>query len=316
VCLEAGAYGSRPIDVATSGTARAPLEIRASGKVTLGGFRIRADHVTIKGFDITAGAPEGFEVAPGISLKGTGLVVIGNHIHDTNGDGVACESSRPSCIDAIIADNVIRHADGTGIVVFGKNDRVERNDVSGSVRVHANDADGIRFFGTGHVLRGNRIHDISAAGYASDPPHTDCFQTFDNGKPRTANIVIDRNICDNVDAQCLIATAQQSGTEGLIGRSHTLRFTNNVCRTAGSQALLIEEFPGVTVRQNVFADTIRYRAAIFLDGSINGAFVNNIVNGDLLAYEVDASSARGFRAARNVRRGGTPAAPTQPGVVP
>ena len=279
-------------------------------------FAFRADHVTIRGFDITAGPPDTSEAAPGVSLKGTGLVVIENRIRDTNGDGVACESSRPSCVDVIIADNLIRRADGTGIVVFGENDRVERNDVSGSVRVHANDADGIRFFGTGHVLRGNRIHDISAAGYASDPPHTDCFQTFDNGKPRTANIVIDRNVCDNIDDQCLIATAQLSGTEGRIGRSHTLRFTNNVCRTAGSQALLIEEFPGVSVSGNVFADTIRYRAAIFLDGSIDGAFVNNIVNGDLLAYELDPSSAQGFRAAGNVRQGGTPAAPKQPGIVP
>ena len=316
VCLGAGAYGSRPIDVANSGTARAPLEIRASGRVIVGGFRVRADHVTIRGFDITAGPSAGSQVAPGVSLRGTGLVVIANRIHDTNGDGIACEFVRPSCIDVIIADNMIRHADGTGIVVFGENDRVERNDVSASVRVHANDADGIRFFGTGHVLRGNRIHDISASGYASDPPHTDCFQTFDNGKPRTTNIVIDKNVCENVDDQCLIATAQQSGTEGRIGRSHTLRFTNNVCRTAGSQALLIEEFPGVTVSRNVFADTIRYRAAIFLDGSIEGAFVGNIVNGDLLAYELDTSSARGFRATHNMRRGGTPAAPTQPGVVP
>jgi hypothetical protein len=316
VCLGGGAYGSRRIDVATSGTAHAPLEIRAAGRVTVGGFRVRADHVTIRGFDITTVPSAGSEVAPGVSLRGTGIVVIGNRIHDTNGDGIACEFVRPSCIDVVIADNLIRHADGTGIVVFGKNDRVERNDVSGSVRVHANDADGIRFFGTGHVLRDNRIHDISASGYASDPPHTDCFQTFDNGKPRTANIVIDRNVCENVDDQCLIATAQQSGTEGRIGRSHTVRFTNNVCHTAGSQALLIEQFPGVTVSRNVFSDTIRYRAAIFLDGSIDGAFVDNIVNGDLLAYELDTSSARGFRAARNMRRGGTAAAPTQPGFVP
>jgi hypothetical protein len=70
------------------------------------------------------------------------------------------------------------------------------------------------------------------------------------------------------------------------------------------------------VSGNLFADTIRYRAAIFLDGSIDGAFVDNIVDGDLLAYELDTSSARGFRAARNMRRGGTAAAPTQPGFVP
>ena len=78
ICLEAGSYGSRPIVVARSGTAAAPIEIRASGEATVGGFRVQADHVTIRGFEVTPGPSDRRGVAPGISLAGTGLVVTAN----------------------------------------------------------------------------------------------------------------------------------------------------------------------------------------------------------------------------------------------
>jgi hypothetical protein len=108
--------------------------------------------------------------------------------------------------------------------------------------------------------------------------------------------VIDANICDNVSSQCLIAEAQQSRTSG------SLQFTNNICRNRGSQALLVETFPDVLVAFNVFAETIEYRAAFFLDASPGGTFVNNIVEGNYRPYELDASSMPGWRTDRNLRQ--------------
>jgi hypothetical protein len=297
VCVGPGNYGSQPIEVRRSGRRDAPLELRAMGQVVVGGIRVRANHVSITGFEVTPGASDVVDGTPdsGISLRGRRLEVSDNVVHDTLGSGISCEDTPPSCVETVIARNTVRRADGTGIVVFGRDNLVEGNEVAESLRVRASDADGVRFFGRGHVLRSNWIHDISDKGYLRDPPHTDCFQTFDNGRPPTVGTVIDGNICENVDHQCLIAQALRSG------KSRSIRFTNNVCRNGGSQGLLIERFPEVVVAFNAFAETIQYRAAIFRHDSSGGAFINNIVDGPYRAYELDASSRSDWRTERNLR---------------
>ncbi len=319
VCIRPGVYDSGADEIRTSGKPDAPIEVRAVGRVVLRNVRIDAKHIRFVGFEIAPppGEMAGDELTPGISLRGTGLVVSRNFVHDTAGDGIACVQRSPSCVEAVISRNTVRRPDGTGIVVLGRDDRVVRNDISESVRIRASDADGIRFFGSGHVIRSNRVHDISDDGYAADAPHTDCFQTFDNGKPPTSDVLIDGNICDNVDHQCLIATAERSAELGVIGRSHSLQFTNNVCRNLGAQGVLVEQFPDVLVAFNAFADTIRFRAAAFLHGSSEGAFLNNIVDGSYLAYELDDSSAPGWAVEGNLRALGSPGVlPTESGVEP
>lgn len=305
VCFGPGIYGPRPIEITRSGKRGAPIGLQARGPVVVAGFRVRANHVRITGFEVAppAGGATGTSPTPGISLRGAKLVVSDNFVHDTAGDGIACSPTSPSCARALISYNTVRRADGTGIVVFGRDNLVVGNDIAESVRVRASDADGIRFFGTGHVFRANRIHDISDDGYLGDAPHTDCFQTFDNHRPPTVGVVIDANICDNVDHQCLIAEAQRSGN------SRSLQFTNNICRNLGSQALLIRKFPDVLVAFNVFAETIVYRAAFFLDGSSGSTFTNNIVDGNYRAYELDGASSSGWRTDGNLRQAGRPGAP-------
>jgi Right handed beta helix region len=309
VCVGPGDYGSGPIEVRRSGKPDAPIELRAQGPVVVGGLRVRANHVRVTGFEVTAATSSGPSGpgSAGISLRGKGLAAVGNLVHDTSGGGISCEDAPPSCVGAVIALNTIRRADGTGIVVYGRNTRVEMNDVAESVRVRSSDADGIRFFGSGHVIRANRIHDILDDGYFRDAPHTDCFQTFDNDRPPTVGVVIDANICDNVDHQCLIAQARQSG------KSRSLRFTNNICRNRGSQALLVEGFRGVQVAFNIFAETIQYRATFFWESS-HGTFVNNILDGPYRAYELDQSSRPGWRAQRNLQAKEPGTGRTQAGV--
>ena len=82
---------------------------------------------------------------------------------------------------SVIASNTVRGANGTGVIVLGRRILVESNDVAGSVMGDGVDADGIRFFGSDIIIRGNYIHDIYDRGYPPDEgPHTDCFQTFDD----------------------------------------------------------------------------------------------------------------------------------------
>ncbi|MGH7540901.1 MAG: hypothetical protein ACRELC_07880 [Gemmatimonadota bacterium] len=155
VCVRSGFYDSGPVEIRRSGRPDAPIEVRALGRVVLRNVVIDANHVSLIGFEVTSppGGVAGDEPTPGVSLRGTGIAVSRNLVHDTAGDGIACARKSPSCVDAVISRNVVQRADGSGIDVLGRDDRVVRNDVSGSVRVRANDADVIRFFGSGHVIR-------------------------------------------------------------------------------------------------------------------------------------------------------------------
>ena len=97
--------------------------------------------------------------ATGIALSGTGLVVRGNQVERADLDGISCEDL---CADAVIEDNTVVGADGSGILVMGDRSLVRGNAVSGSVRREASDADGIRFFGAD--LRDRREHRLRHQG--------------------------------------------------------------------------------------------------------------------------------------------------------
>jgi len=169
--------------------------------------------------------------------------------------------------------------------------------VSGSIRRKASDADGIRFFGSDIQIRENTVSDIKQDGYPrGTEPHTDCFQTFDNGRSPTVDAVVADNTCTNVDAQCLIATAEESGREGEVGRSHGLEFTGNRCEVEGAQAVLVQWFPDVVVRGNSFDGPGLTRAAYYGNGSTGGEFTGNTVRAGVPPVEVEANSREGFTA--------------------
>ena len=170
--------------VTRSGTPNAPIRIRAVGEIQTAGFVVEADHVAIDGFSITnRGVGDDQGRGMGIHLAGTGFEVRNNRVTDTDGDGIGCEHNPPRCTDVVIASNTVRGANGTGIIVLGRRILVESNDVAGSVMGDGIDADGIRFFGSDIIIRGNYIHDIYDRGYPPDEgPHTDCFQTFDDSQ--------------------------------------------------------------------------------------------------------------------------------------
>lgn len=296
VCTLSGDHGDERVAVDRSGTREAPIRIRALGEVRTAGFVVKADHVVIEGFTVSnRGRRNRDGRGMGIYLAGTGLRIVRNTVVDTAGNGIGCETYPAGCADTVIAHNTVRGADGSGILVAGHHILVERNDVAGSVMIDAPDADGIRFFGSEITIRGNYVHDIFDRGYPeANRPHTDCFQTFDNAKPPTTAVVIEGNICDNVDHQCLVAGALVKG------RSAVIKFRNNICGNNGSQAVLLWGFPFVEITNNLFLPSIRYFGVVLRSGSMNATIMNNVFLGMFRPYDVDESSALGLEADYNL----------------
>jgi hypothetical protein len=271
VCVAAGDYGE-DVDLSRSGSPGSPVGFYAQGKVVVRSFDISADHVVVSGFEVTGSS------GSGVSISGRHVTVQDNNIHHTGTHGILCSKSS-GCSDAVIRNNIVTYFAGIGITIFGSNVLVEGNDISHGLD-GPGDTDGIRFFGDGHVMRGNVIHDIvnAEAGGA----HTDCFQTFDTSHPPVTNIVIDGNICTNVDHQCIMAGAVGTQSRGVV-------FSNNVCDINGWQAVFFIDIAQVTVSNNVFTGNIR-NLGVILQGAPASRVINNIFYQTPDAYMIDGAS--------------------------
>lgn len=292
VCLSGDGLQDAELEVTASGTSQQPIAVVADG-ATIRSMNVQADYVVIEGLTLRDG--------DGLTMAGRGLVARNNVIYNATKDGLVCSN----CVDAIIESNTVQRADGTGIYLAGERITVRDNTVSESVLRTQGDADGIRFFGVGHRLTGNTIKDIKASGYTDDPrggPHTDCFQTFNTASdPPTYDIVIADNICTNVDVQCLIATAKEGGAQSSPAGQTAITFENNTCKVNGSQAVLIENFPHVIIRNNSFSGPSS-RAVQLGMGSTDCAVIGNTVTGDMRPFEIDRQSRPGFQEGGNISR--------------
>jgi hypothetical protein len=143
----------------------------------------------------------------------------------------------------------------------------------------------MRFFGSEITFRNNYIHDIYDRGYpAGSNPHTDCFQTFDRDKPSSHTIIIENNVCLNVDHQCLIVEAMDKHD------SSSFKFRNNICGNNGSQAVLIRGVTDVEISNNLFLPSIVYHGVVVQSGSKQVTIANSIFIGAYRAYNVDEDS--------------------------
>jgi hypothetical protein len=138
------------------------------------------------------------------------------------------------------------------IWIDGQQIEVSHNTVRNVLARDNGDADGMRFFGNGHRITGNTITDISDHGYAN-PPHPDCFQTYDDNSPPTFDILIAGNTCRNVGAQCLIATGDQHGNSGAPTGGPSITFVDNFCANNGAQAVNLRRWRNVEIRDNRFS---------------------------------------------------------------
>jgi len=307
VCVYGNDYATERVAINRSGLPRHRIVFRALEGASMRGFLIRADYVTIEGFDVTSQGEE-FEIARGIYIEGHGVHVIGNVIHDLGRIGIGCAKNRkdepPRCVDALIRDNVIHDIDGYGIWIWGRDHWVEGNDISRVRAGTTRDADGIRFFGNGHVFRRNYIHDIYEREAApGNAPHSDCFQSYDddNSLDPLENILFEGNYCHS-DRHCIII----SKLTGPPARNIMVR--NNVCSSnKASSGFFIghdtgqdEQIVGLTITNNLLFGDITY-FGIYSDHSYDVTIQNNIFFGAFKAYHgTGLDPSRGFSAHHNL----------------
>lgn len=198
VCIvKPGTYTER-IYIRTSGTESSPIIFRASSKgVVTRGFTVEASYITIEGFEITSTDPKSWKDGAGIHMRGKGCSLLNNYIHSVYLEGIRLgdDLTSDATSKCVVRGNRMIRCGQAGIQIAGQSNTIENNEISGTIQwAKTNpqnlDADGMRFFGSGHVIRKNRIHDI----LLSDPensahPHIDCAQTWGPA----SNIVFEDN---------------------------------------------------------------------------------------------------------------------------
>lgn len=212
VNVMAGNYPEH-VTIKKSGAEGAQIIFQTYGHVIMQGFTIRADYVTITGFEITD-TPDHPINGWGILVDGSHCLINLNYINYARRGGILLfvdEEKYDENGSCIVRNNRLYRNTYVGIDVRGRNHLVEYNEVWGSIQHHPNvaenpswaDADGIHFHGTGHIIRGNYIHDITFSDPENINPHIDCFQTFFSPPYQEAasNVVLEANYCDNAQAQ-------------------------------------------------------------------------------------------------------------------
>ncbi len=186
------------------------------------------DHVILDGFEVN-----GQTVNVGGS---TGVELINNYIHDA-GIGVSA-----SGVNSRVAGNYIYKC-SFGINVSGKNMLVENNEIERLI-YRQGDADYFRFFGEGHIIRGNYMH--GTRNEETGPAHVDGFQTFDNNGEYARNIIIEGNFIEDFYHQGLM------GSGSYYYHSYNITFRNNVFKDAAAWGMCISQLKDVKVYNNLF----------------------------------------------------------------
>jgi len=235
---------------------RPELVFQAQGEVSMQGFSIQADDITISGFTITS-LTDNITTGIGIDVPKAGYCVIENNrlLYNTWGGLrlAGSESDPDASHDCIVQNNVFFRNGLFAAEVMGQDHLIENNDVSHTIQHHPCssstadwlDADAFRFHGSGHVFKNNYIHDmeIGPAGfdqtscsianlanlnkdYVSDS-HTDCFQTYDGSRIAGHDILFEGNRCEMPAAGEWTGGASAKAFQGT-GDIYNLTFQNNL----------------------------------------------------------------------------------------
>jgi hypothetical protein len=268
VYVSAGDYSTQRVTVTRSGAAGSPITYQAQGRVVMKGFNIAASYVTVNGFEIanTDYVSGWSRTSQGIVIEGAYNIIENNYIHDAAMIGIlflVSDGNAAAIHDNIVRNNRLYHNQQVGIEVHGRNNLIEGNEIWGTVQclpsltkvedaASANngascpnyptltwlDADGIDFFGQGHIFRHNYIHDIPfgptglnpSIGDYNDNPHIDCFQTWSDSSSHetAANILFEGNRCDNAQVN---GTGPETGSGFMLaGGANHLTIRNNILK--------------------------------------------------------------------------------------
>lgn len=321
--VQAGQYPER-VRVTRAGSAGAPLTFQAEGTVVTRGFTLLADYLTVRGFEVTD-TPNHNEDGVGIYCEASHCVIEDNYVHYATRAGIVVYA-RPGDwgvrTNSVVRNNRLYRNALVGIEIHGRNHVVEGNEIWRTIQYHPAwtpapswaDADGIRFFGSGHVVRRNYIHDITYSDPENVNPHIDCFQTWSSEWHEAGNnIVFEQNWCQVLES----LTANASGNAFMLADARDLVIRNNVLQAfkhintggGGNSNLRIvnntmtsklsfplsnypagvglENCPNATVKNNVF---FNLPAHIYY---VTGTSVQGLDIGYNLAYREDGAAPSG-----------------------
>lgn len=287
VLVQAGDYPER-VTLNRSGSAASPIRFEAQGTVVMRGFTVSANYVTIRGFEIT-NTPDDSQNGMGIWVKGSGCLLENNYIHYATRGGILLyaepgyETLTANCI---VRNNRLYQNSQFGINVRGRNHLIEGNEIWGTIQYHPGwinspsyvDADGIRFHGSGHIFRGNYIHDILYAAVENNAPHIDCFQTFQAlpYQEAASNVTLERNRCENAQSQSSLEVGKGfmlQNANGIVIRNNIIHAYVGVKADTGCNNLTVlnNTFTG-----NVSLTTAHSPSGISLANVATAVIKNNI----------------------------------------
>jgi hypothetical protein len=283
VLVAKGDYPER-IHVTRSGAPDHPITFQASDGVVTQGFTITADYIRVMGFEMTNHITL-FRESYGVYLHGQHDEILNNYLHDLYHDGIMLtgegDPNSPRLAHNVIKGNRIYRANNSGIHIEGRDNLIESNEVAHTIQYPPGapawdgaDADGMRFFGTGHIFRANRVHDIVFSDLGNLDPHIDCFQSWGPA----INITFEQNVCD-IDPGGHGGDDEVAMIENSSGTVSHLMFRNNVFMDLGAGILVAartgQNITYVQVLNNTFY-RITAPGVLLLAGATYATIENNV----------------------------------------
>lgn len=225
---------------------------------------------------------------------------------------------------------------------MGQNHLIENNDISHSIQHHPCssstaswlDADAFRFHGSGHIFRGNTIHDMPYGRKGFDTAscnletladlskdfvsnsHTDCFQTYGGNGFAGHDILFDANRCELPPANEWVEDGVGAKAFQASGDAYNLIFRNNLI-VADFLSLFIDGCHDITIVNNTFigsGDTYS-QGLKFINCIGNNRVMNNVLykqeNGSGHIWAEYSPVNAGFNCV--YRENGSPSRPADPG---
>ena len=247
------------------------------------GFKIEGNYITVDGFGIEAMGKTNWT---GVEISGTSFINIFNcFVHECPTGGINVKNGAKN---AWIKNNLLEHNGQWGITLNGLDALIEGNEITRTVQHHPKgdepgfsgaDADGMRIFGSGHIIRGNIMKNIGDKNDKGNiDPHVDCIQAWDGGTshPLISNILIEGNF---------FSTSHPSGKGILIDATkgntcHDLMIKNNIFEFMDiGIAAYSGQFSNIFVLNNVFKATIGAKSwgtSVYFKDVKNYKVINNI----------------------------------------
>ncbi|MGD9899094.1 MAG: right-handed parallel beta-helix repeat-containing protein [Calditrichaceae bacterium] len=304
-CLvSAGNYDER-VQITRSGKQNSPIVYSAEKGAVCRGFTIKADYIHIIGFEITNSDRDDYEDGAGVHVSGNYNEIQDNHIHHVYREGVRLGQSNTSTetSNCIVSGNLFEYCGQAGIQLSGKDHLIENNEITHTVQWSETnpkglDADGMRFFGSGHIIRKNHIHDILLSDSEnSSSPHVDAAQTWGPAY----DIIFEQNMFSvgepNLNKQILMVSELNAPVKNLTFRNNIFYDTYRGLNIVGSHPDVgPSPIENISIVNNTFINLTNN--SFELHDSPDGRVLNNIFY-DCRSISIDAKSYNGLEIGYN-----------------